>query len=88
MQKNESLYNVGDKVRFRTREISHHACRMAGTAISTNLEDYPEQEAIGTINQMFEMFGDKDFMYIIYEEHGFLCSMVFPEDIIEKICSE
>lgn len=85
MQKNESLYNVGDKVRFRTREISHHACRMAGTAISTNLEDYPEQEAIGTINQMFD---GKDFMYIIYEKHGFLCSMVFPEDIIEKICSE
>lgn len=85
MQKNESLYNVGDKVRFRTREISHHACRMAGTAISTNLEDYPEQEAIGTINQMFEMFDGKDFMYIIYEEHGFSCSMVYQEDIIEKI---
>ncbi len=88
MHKNDITYNVGDKVRFRTREISHHACRMAGTATSTNLEDYPEQEAIGTINQMFEMFDGKDFMYIIYEEHGFLCSMVFPEDIIEKVCCE
>lgn len=77
-------YNVGDKVRFRTREISFNACKMAGTATSTCLNDYPEQEAIGTINQIIE-FGNIGEHYIIHEENGFLCSMAFPEDIITII---
>lgn len=74
-------YNVGDKVRFRTRELSFHACKMAGTATSTCLNDYPEQEAIGTIKQIIEFCN----MYTIHEESGFLCCMVFPEDIITII---
>lgn len=77
-------YNVGDKVRFRTREISFNACKMGGTATSVCLNDYPEQEAIGTIKQILA-FGNMGVHYIIHEESGFLCSMVFPENIITII---
>ena len=82
MQKRDITYNVGDIVRFRTREISFIASRMAGTASSKNLNEYPEQEAIGRINQVLDVYDGKEKLYVIIEEHGFMCSTVFPVDII------
>lgn len=78
------IYEVGDKVRFRTREIAFIVSRMAGTVTSLCLNGYPEQEAIGTIQQVYEL-GDAGFRYSIRTEHGFRCAMVCPMDVIEEI---
>ena len=81
MKKKKTTYKVGDKVKFRTREISFHMSRWAGTTISLNINDYPEQEVIGTIKKV-DIVYDSVFNYFIIEEYGFLCHMVSPGDII------
>lgn len=86
-KKQQSIYEVGNKVRFRTREISFLISRMAGTLISLCLEDYPEQEAIGTIYQVYEI-GNFGYRYAIRSEHGFRCTIVRPADIIEIITED
>lgn len=80
-------YSKGDKVRFFTSEIAKHASVMAGTAISTCLNDYPHEEAVGTITQIH--YKDSEpISYVIFEESGYLCSMVWPEDIVGIVSNE
>lgn len=84
-QQNE--YRVGDKVVFFTNEIAMHASVMAGTATSICLNDYPREKAVGTITQIH--YKDSEpISYVVFEESGYLCSMVWPEDIVGIVSYE
>lgn len=85
-KKTITYYNVGDKVRFRTREISFYANRIAGTLTSIYLNDYPEQETTGTITDVNKL-GDNAY-YAIIAECGIICNLVFQTDIITIIKEE
>lgn len=63
MRKNILTYNVGDRVKFRTREISFYVSRIEGTATSIYLHDYPEEETTGTIRDV-DKLGDKPDMLL------------------------
>lgn len=70
-------YSKGSKVRFFTSEIVMHASVMAGTANSISLNDYPREEAVGTLTSIHYK-DSKPVSYVIFEESGYLCSMVQP----------
>ena len=74
-------YSKGSKVRFFTSEIAMHASIMAGTANCISLNDYPPEKAVGTITSIH--YKDSEpISYVIFEESGYLCSMVQPDDIV------
>lgn len=65
----------------------HEKVVLAGTATSIYLNDYPRKEAVGTITQIH--YNDSEpISYVIFEESGYLCSMVQPEDIVGIVSNE